>query len=258
MHEVAALTSADSPLAQTLAGITGRSSAQLDYLMYLFLQAVVVFIWWPKDTLPEMLAAGTGPSTLLAAVLAAGVGIAWFSVRAGAQELSAPGQPGLREWVSRGSSTPAILLASQIAADLILIVHLLALSSPLILMAFAVSGASWSTLGWCAITIVCQAMFYHMAARAIFLSLGHLEAVRIVLVRALVLATYLLSVVFAPAASHLALSARLLHADPGTSGAEPALAFMLIYLVLGAILAGVVLVRLGQLRRGASRIAAAA
>lgn len=253
-----AVTRTDSPLAQTLLGLAGRGQAQLDYLLYLFLQAVVVFVWWPKSTLREMLQAGDGPDTLLAAVIAAGIAIAWFSARAGAQEVLLPDQRGLSEWARVSAIGPARLLGADLAGHLLLTLHLLALSSPLLLMAFAVSGGDWVALGWCLTAIVFQATFYRLAAASVYLFLGHHGAITIVSVRAIVVLTYLLTAVFAPAASHLVLASRLLDGTAAAHGGSAALLFMLVYAALSALLVLLLLGRITRLRRGAAGVAASA
>lgn len=253
-----ATMSTDSPLAQTLAGLAGRGRAQRDYLLYLFMQAVVVFVWWPKSSLREVLEIGDGPDTLRAAVIAAGVAIAWFSARAGAQEVLLPGQRGLRELARHGARAPARLLAADIAGYVLHSVHLLALSSPLLLMAFAVSGGDARALAWCAAAIVFHAAFFRLAAASVHLQLGGAGAMSIVLVRAVVVATYLLTAVFAPAASHPVLASRLLDGDAGAAGASPALLFMLVYGLLSALLAVLLYAQLTRLRRDAPGAAAGA
>lgn len=249
------MKSTDSPLAQSVTGLAGRGRAQLDYLLYLFLQAVVVFVWWPKSSLREMLAEGDGPDTLLAAVLAAGFATAWFSARAGAQEVLLPEQRGLREWTAHTPIAPVRLLAADLTGQVLLSVHLLALSSPLLLMAFATSGGEPGALMWCLTAIVFQATFYRLAAASVYLFIGHHGATTTVLVRAVVIATYLLTGVFAPAASHLVLTSRLLD---GASGAEAALAFMLVYAALSTLLLVVLYGQLTRLRRDGAAVQASA
>ena len=40
---------------EVLVGLTRRGKAQLDALGLVLLQAAVVFVWWPKDTLAQVL-----------------------------------------------------------------------------------------------------------------------------------------------------------------------------------------------------------
>jgi hypothetical protein len=252
------LSSSESPLAHGIAGLLGHGQAQLDYLMYLFMQAVVVFVWWPKNSLREVLTAGNAPDTLLAAVIAAGFASAWFSARAGAQELLAPRQRGLHDWAAHTPVAPARLLGADLAAQVLHTLHLLALSAPLLLMAFAVSGGDPGALAWCVCAIVFQALFYRLAAACVCLFIGPQRAMTTVLVRAIVIAGYLLTALFVPAASHLVLAWRLLDQAPQVPHAEAALLFMLVYGALAALLAVLLIARIARLRRDGTPAEAAA
>lgn len=252
------LPRSDSPLAHGIDGLLGHGRAQLDCLMYLFMQAVVVFVWWPKNSLREVLAAGNGPDTLLAAVLAAGFASAWFSARAGAQELLAPRQRGLHEWATRTPVAPARLLGADLAAQVLHTLHLLALSAPLLLMAFAVSAGDPGALAWCVCAIAVQALFYRFAAAGVYLFIGQHRALTTVLVRAIVIAGYLLTAMFVPTASHLVLCWRLLDLAPQAPDAEAALLFILVYGALSALLAALLYARIARLRRDGTPAEAAA
>jgi hypothetical protein len=246
----------DPLLAETVRGLGGRGRAQSDYLLYLALQAVVVFVWWPKSTLREVLAAGEAPNTLLAAVIAAGVATAWFAARAGAEEVLLPGQHGLRDWAAATPLALGRILGGYVAGHLLHTVHLLALSAPLLLTAFSVSGGEWDALGGCLTAIVFQATFYRLAGASVYLSIGHFGAMSILSVRAIVVLTYALTTAFAPAASPLALSARLLGAGapalaPGAALPAP-LAFVLLYAAASAALLALLHVQLARARRGAA------
>ena len=76
---------------EVLVGLTGRGKAQLDYLGLLLLQAVVLFLWWPKSGVAPMLESQYGPRTLAAVVMAVGVAMAYLALRAGAEEILLPG-----------------------------------------------------------------------------------------------------------------------------------------------------------------------
>ena len=69
---------------EVLTGLNRPGKAQFDYLGMLLLQAVVVFVWWPKDGIAHALQSQHGPRTLLALVMAVGVTTAYFALRAGA------------------------------------------------------------------------------------------------------------------------------------------------------------------------------
>jgi ABC-type uncharacterized transport system YnjBCD permease subunit len=79
-----------------------------------------------------------------------------------------------------------------------------------------------------------------------------------VLVRAIVIAGYLLTALFVPAASHLVLAWRLLDQAPQVPHAEAALLFMLVYGALAALLAVLLVARIARLRRDGTPAEAAA
>ena len=214
---------ASEVLAESLRGIATPGRAHRDLVNYLVIQAVVLFLWWPKDTLLEVLGSGDAPDTLLATVLAAGFMSAWYGVRAGAEELLLPGQRGLRAWRAGGSPSVARLLAGRTAGHAVESAHALALASPLVLTAFAVSGGEWPALAWCAAAILLQAVCFRLAAAAIALALGEHATMILIATRALVLLAYALTAVALPAASLVVLGADLLRVDaPPGAGADPA------------------------------------
>ena len=81
---------------EILRGLARPCPAHLAYLNYLLIQAVVLVLWWPKHTVFEMLESEKGPATLLALVMAVGMTVAYYSLRAGAEEILLPGQHSLR------------------------------------------------------------------------------------------------------------------------------------------------------------------
>lgn len=245
------MTRANPLLVETLGGLTGAGRAQRDWLVYLLLQAMMVFLWWPKDSLPEVLDATDPPDTLLAAMLVAGATVSWYCLRAGAEELLLPGQHGLREWAAATRLGLARILAGYLGAHLLQVLHLLTLSLPLMMLAFGVSGGEWAAFGWCLCAIVFQATFYRLAAAAVYMAIGHHGAMTVLSVRALLLATYGLTTLLVPPLSHPALCWRLLKTTAGgVAEAEP-LVFLLAYGVASALLAAVLHRQLALLREGA-------
>jgi hypothetical protein len=212
---------------ETLAGLAGSGTAHLEYLLYLFLQAVVLFIWWPKGTLPEVLAEADRPDTLLASVLASGFATAWYSARAGAEEFALPGQSGLIQW-ALGTGLPlGRILTGYLAGSLTQVLGLVALSLPLVLCGFSVSGGSFHAVTWCLVAVVFQATFLRLAAAAIHLAIGQQIVMTRVCIRGAVVATYLAGLTLLPAASHVALSRTLLDTPMAATGlAHPGVAFI--------------------------------
>jgi len=207
----------DSLLIEAARGMQGAGQAHFDWLLYLFVQAVAVFVWWPKDRLGEVLLTGDSPDTLLAAVLACGATVAWYAARCGAEELLLPGQRGLRQWAADSALPVARILRDYLAAHLLQTLALLALSLPLVLCTFAVSGGEWPALGWCFGAVLFQATFFRLCGASLHLAIGQHGALALVAVRAVVVLTYVLSAWLLPAASHLIVSRHLL--DGGTAAA---------------------------------------
>jgi hypothetical protein len=228
------VTPAASVLAESLRGVATPGRAHRELLAYLLLQAIVVFLWWPKDSLLEVLGSGDAPATLFAAVLAAGFLSAWQGVRAGAEEVLLPGQRGLREWPGGGAGR---LLAGRAAGHLVESAWAVGLALPLMLTGFAVSGGQWVALGWCVAAMLAQALCFRLAGTVLFLRIGHRPMMTLVATRALVVLTYAVTALLIPAASHAVLSLRLLRADapPPGEAAAPGL-FLGLCLVVAVVL----------------------
>ena len=232
---------------ETLHGMTRAGRAQIDYLLYLFVLAAAVFIWWPKQTLMDILRHQDPPDALFAGLVVYGAILAYYSLRAGAEEFLLEGQHGLRDWaIGSDLRLPRILLG-YLGAHLLHSTHLVALSLPILLLAFHVSGGQWPALGVCLTLIVWQSIFYRLAAAAIYIAIGQHGALTALSIRALIVAAYLLSALALPVASHLVLTSSVL--DGGSSAqiavTSPA-QFVALYTVLSA---GMLLVLYYQLSR---------
>ncbi|HET9664323.1 MAG TPA: hypothetical protein VFP00_08840, partial [Burkholderiales bacterium] len=223
-----------------LTGLNRPGKAQLDYLGLLLLQAVVLFLWWPKHGITQVLLSQHPPSTLAALVMAVGVTTAYFALRAGAEEIALPGQRGLREW-ARAALPAGSILSGYIVGQLLHSLHLVALSSPLLLTAFTVSGGEWTALGWCLAAVLAQALFYRLCGAIAHLSLGQHRDLATGTARAIMLVVYVPLGLLAPVTSHLALAYRTLGEDvpppPAMAAMPEGLAFVLIYAALSALAA---------------------
>lgn len=222
-------------ITEVLTGLSRQGKAQLDYLGLLLLQAIVLFLWWPKGSVAQMLESQHGPHTLAAVTIATGLAMAYFALRAGAEEILLPGQHGLRDWAL---ATPLGLgrivrgyLLGQIAHSL----HLLVLSSPLLLMAFTVSGGEWAALGWCVVTVLVQALFFRLCGAITHLTIGQHRAESYFTVRAILLLVYVPIGWFVPLASHVTLTSRTLGES---AAAQPAYAAVPDHLIFLATYAG--------------------
>jgi len=226
---------------EVLAGLTRQGKAQLDYLGLILLQAVVLFLWWPKDGVAQMLESQHGPHTLAAVVMAVGVTLSYFALRAGAEEILLPGQHGLRDWALATPLGLGRILRGYLLGQVVHSLQLLALSSPLLLIAFTVSGGEWAALGWCLTAALVQALFFRLCGALTHLTIGQHRAESYFSVRAILLLVYVPAGWLAPATSHLALTYRTL----GESvGAQPAVAtlpdhaiFLVAYSGLGLLAA---------------------
>ena len=222
------------------------------------IQAAVLLIWWPKSALAEVLETGNGPDTLLAVVIAVGATVAYYSIRAGGEEILLPGQHSLREWALETPVRLARVLSGYVIAHLLQTLHALLLSTPLLLIAFSIAGGEWRSLEWALVAILVQATFYRFTAAIVYLTLGHRENAAYFCQRAVLLGGYLGWGALLPAASHIVVSFDLLGdraampagASGGGGDLVPApLEFIVIYVILCLGLAFVLFRRLLYERR---------
>jgi len=239
---------------EVLVGITRAGKALLDYLGLLVLQAVVLFLWWPKVGVAQMLESQHGPHTLAAAVMAAGVAMAYFALRAGAEEVMLPGQHGLRDWALATPLGLGRVLRAYLLGQLVHSLYLLALSSPLLLMAFTVSGGEWAALAWCLAAALIQAMFYRLCGAITHLTIGQHRGESYFAVRAILLLVYVPVGWLAPLTSHVAFTSRVLGESAATRPAFAAVPDEVVFLAAYAglsVLATIALHRLlARARRG--------
>jgi hypothetical protein len=225
-------------IAEALVGLARGGKAQLDYLGLLLLQAAVVVLWWPRGGVAQMLEFEHGPRTLAAVIMAVGLTMAYGALRAGTEEIMLPGQHGLRDWTLATPLRPGRILRGYILGQLVHSLYLLALSSPLVLMAFTVSGGEWTALGWCLAAVLTQALFYRLCGAIMHLVYAEHPGVSAWAARAILLLVYVPIGWLAPATSHLALTYRLLAEDVAaqTASVAPAdpMAFLVIYAGLSA------------------------
>lgn len=195
---------------EVVVGLARCGKAQLDYLGLLLLQAVVLFLWWPKVEIAQMLESQHAPHTLAAVVMAIGVTTAYFALRAGAEEVLLPGQHGLRDWALATPLGLGRVIRGYLLGQLIHSLYLLALSSPLLLMAFTVSGGEWAALAWCLAAVLIQAMLYRLCGAITHLTIGQHRSESYVAVRAILLLVYVPVGWLVPATSHIAFTSRAL------------------------------------------------
>lgn len=240
-------------VAEVRRGLAGSGPAHRAYLDYLVIQAVVLFLFWPKSELSHVIETGDGPDSLLAVVIAVGVSVAYYNIRAGAEEILLPGQHSLREWTVATPLKLTRILRGYLCGHLLQTLHVIALSSPLLLTAFSVAGGEWSGLAWSLTAVLFQATFYRLAGAVVYMTIGHHDTTTFASLRAVLLAGYAVTAALLPAASHLIVSSHLLNGRPSmylTGGILPGhVAFLLVYTVLSVVLAAVLYSILSRQRR---------
>lgn len=210
-----------NPLTTEVArGLTRDGRAHLGYVNLLVFQALALFLWWPKSSLPEMLARADRPDTLLAVAIVCVITIGYHQVRCGAEEFLLPGQHGLREWAVATDLPLSRILAGHLVGVALQLIHALALSSPLWMVAFAVCDATLAGVLTVFGATALLALELRLGAALIGLLIGHHPAACFFAVRGW-LATALLAPVLLPAVSYLGVAARLLDgaSDPSVRGA---------------------------------------
>ena len=231
---------------QAWRGLLHPGRAHLAYLNYLFIQAAVLFVWWPKNDLFTILEEERGPTTLMAVALAVGVSVSYYALRAGAEELLLPGQNPLREWALATRLRMGRIIGGYLAGHLAQVMQVVALSTPLVLAAYSVSGGEWPVLARLSATLFLQATVFRLIGAVVYLAIGHYATITLVLIRLLFAAGFIVPWVFFPAASYVVLVFRLFGAFQSPSSPGPAdpsalnfFGFVLFYILLCMALSAV-------------------
>ena len=216
---------------EVIKGLGGSGKAHLAYLGYMLPQAGILFLWWPKSGIVWWLESETGPDTLLAVLIAVSASVAYYSIRSGAEEILLPGQHSLWEWTLASPLKLGRILRGYLYGHILQMLHAIMLSSPLLLLGYAVSGDEWPGLLWSLLAIVFQATFYRLLGAVMYMTIGQYEQIMFVFLRAVLVGGYLFTGVQFPQSSYWTLSSQLL------SGNLANLAnFLLIHTVLSALL----------------------
>ena len=190
---------------------------------------------------------------MLAVTVAIGLTVAYYSIRAGAEEFLLNGQQSLREWVVGTHLSIRQILCGSLMGHGMQTLHHLVLSSPLLCIAYAVGGGSWELLALCLGLIVLQAFVFWLIGALTYLLIGHEGQSTFVTLRVLVAGICVGSAIFVPWASHFRVSVHLLEPDIITSLStkplEPHLAFVLVHAVLCVVLSVLVAALLARYRR---------
>ena len=242
-------------IAESLRGLIGVGQAHLAYLNCLLLQGVVLLFWWPKRTLSEALLTENPPDSLLAVVLALGITTAYYALRTGAEEVLLNPQQPLRGWVVATPVSLPRILTGFVCARMLQTLQALLLSSPLLLAAYSVGGGRWPVVGWCVVTVVAQAVFYHLVGAVLYTLVGQYKLTMFLSLRIALVVVYATTIVLLPEASQVVVTYELLSAQPWlTSGAlAPHIAFLALYTGASVVLAVVLMGLLAHYRRRFSR-----
>jgi hypothetical protein len=243
-------------LEETLRGHIRPGAPHLAYLNYLCLQGLVLLLWWPKGSVLTALEQGKEPVTFLALTIALGATLAYYAVRAGAEEVLLPGQHPLREWALATPLGLGRILRGYLAGHLVQMLYAIGLSSPLLCIAFSVFGGARAALAWSLVAVVIQATCYRLAAAVVYTAVGHLRNTTLVSVRFILAAGYVATGAFFPAMNHPVVSYRLLRGSGEPRSFLLAgltvpdyLAFPLLYTVASVALAAVLYRLLERQRR---------
>ena len=226
---------------EVIAGLNRPGYAHFYYLGALALQAGVLFVMWPKGGVDELLAGQHSPYTLAAVVMAMGLAMAYCALRAGNEEILLRGQHGLRDWALATPLGLGRILRGYVLGQIVQSLNQLALSAPLLLVAFTVSGGEWAALAACVGAALIQAVFYRLCGAITHLTLGQHGTRSLFAIRTLLAVVYVPVGWLVPVTSHLVLSYRALGESPPAGAAFPAgttaWVFMATYAGLGTLAA---------------------
>ncbi len=240
---------------EVLEGLIVADRAHSIHLAHLSVQALVLFLWWPpRNDLYHVLATANPPDTLLAVVIALGVTHAWYSMRAGAEEILLPGQHPLGEWALASPLPLPRVLGGYLGGHLLQSLHAVFLSSPFLLAAYSVGGGTWPVLAFALAGLMMQALSYRLVGALLYLTLGHRRTLTMISVRAVLLLGYALPLALFPAASHIMVSYNLFNAPTSADpGAIPEVAtFLLLHAALSLLLIAALHLVLSRHLRGAA------
>jgi len=243
---------------EVLEGLSVADRTHSIHLAHLAVQALVLFLWWPpRNDLYHVLATANPPDTLLAVIIALGVTHAWYSMRAGAEEILLPGQHPLGEWALASPLPLSRVLGGYLGGHLLQSLHAIFLSSPFVLAAFSVGGGTWPVLLFGLAGLVMQALSYRLVGALLYLTLGHRRTLSMISVRAVLLLGYALPLAVFPAASHIMVCFHLFDAStsPAPAAIPEAATFLLLHAALILLLLVALHLVLSRHRRGAAAIA---
>ncbi|MCH9675375.1 MAG: hypothetical protein K0U93_28310 [Gammaproteobacteria bacterium] len=220
-----------------LRGLTNPGPAQQGLLGYLALQALVLLVWWPKSNLMHRINTVGEPTTLSAVVMFTGAALAYFALRLGTEEL-AISQPSLSASHSSEETSPWTTLRTYFSTHFVQLGYLMALCTPLILVAHSIASVSAVGMLWIGAITAVHTTFYRLLGAWLQLRWADREALVTITSRVVLIGAYLCATAFAPTLSHASLSFQLGQPRDGSADrlATSALQFIVTYGALSALL----------------------
>jgi hypothetical protein len=189
------------------------------FFSYLIVQAMVLLAWWPKGGLFDRIDAAAEPVTLTAVAIYTGAALAYFALQLSADELSHS-----QTTVSNQASTaanarwsilqstrlsPLSVVSKYLKAHAIQLLYLLALCTPLMAVAHALSSVPITALLWIALVTTVHTTFYRLLGSWLHLRWTKHDMLATVVSRALLAIVYLATVFLLPELSHISISFQL-------------------------------------------------
>ena len=224
--------------------LTKPNDTQRRFFGYLVLQALVLLIWWPINSLFERIDTTGEPSTLAAVVVFTGVALAYFAIQSGVEEIDlALSRLSARQSESARQTekeAPARSISGTYWKN-----HfqqlglLLALCTPITLVAHSIASVSATHLLWIAVITAIHTSCYRLLASWLRLRWAQRDTLlTLIALRATLVAVYLCTTVYLPALSHVRMSLQL--AQPTSDASSPlatvVLPFIVTYAALNALL----------------------
>ena len=191
------------------------------------IQAAVLVMAWPSESLFRLLYDERTPKTLFAYAAALGITTAYFQLRAGAEELLSERARTLAEWAVATPLPIPILVLNYGLGHLLQSLWILLLCAPLLLIATVPSGASASALVGLALGVLVHGTFFRFIGACLYVLFGHLGRLHFVLLRIAGVAIWVCLVVKVEPLSYMEFSGSLSghlaegNGSPGDSMAVP-------------------------------------
>ena len=214
------------------------------FLGYLILQAVVLLFWWPVNSLFERIDATGEPSTLAAVVVFTGTALAYFAIQLGVDEIAVSQADVSVQQAEHGAPLSRILRAyfkvhfSQLG-------YLMALCTPMTLVAHSIASVSATHLLWIAAITATHISFYRLLGSWLRLRWAHRDVLLVLIALRVALVTICLcTIIYLPNLSHISMSLQL--AQPSDSAAKSTATFVLPFIVTYAALSALLCVGLAR------------